>query len=406
MNHVLVRLSGFLVFALLLAGCGTASDTTHTVSNWISDKPPGKGRTTPVAIKPVGAMPDMAQGVGVMAENAGAARPAKVALLLPLTGPHAAMGKSFLDAAQMAVLELGSDQFEVLPRDTGEDNGTAIAAAKDALHQGAEMMIGPVFSPMTAAVKNAAIQGNIPILTLSSDWQLAGRGTYVLGFSPAEQLNRAAAFAAQRGISRVAVLVPDTAYGALAQQTLLQNPRLQVVVKAVYHDTPESMQQAVAQLVQHRAALQAVFLPDGDASSLAHMADALAQANINAHALPLIGTSLWNNAAVMENPTLQGGWFAAPDAEAREGFGERFKEKYGYAPQSLAGLAYDATALAIVLAKQGQPYDAAHLTRANGFSGTDGVFRLTPNGVAEHGLAMMEVTAAGAEVVEPARKRF
>src|SRR5438046_3056241 len=46
----------------------------------------------------------------------------KVALLLPLSGPNAGLGRAMLDAAQMALFDTGEGDLMLLPRDTG---GTA-----------------------------------------------------------------------------------------------------------------------------------------------------------------------------------------------------------------------------------------------------------------------------------------
>src|SRR5437588_430472 len=53
----------------------------------------------------------------------------KVALLVPQSGPNADLGKSMLEAAQLALFETGSDRLTLVPRDTG---GTAEGAANAA----------------------------------------------------------------------------------------------------------------------------------------------------------------------------------------------------------------------------------------------------------------------------------
>ena len=50
-------------------------------------------------------------------------------------------------------------------------------------------------------------------------------------------------------------------------------------------------------------------------------------------------------------PALYGGWFAASPPEPRREFESRFQATYGHSPPRLASLAFDAAALAAVLAK-------------------------------------------------------
>ena len=85
----------------------------------------------------------------------------------------------------------------------------------------------------------------------------------------------------------------------------------------------------------------------------------------------------------------------------------RYKQTFGQTPPRLATLAYDATALAAVLARGpgSDPFSAeTSMIDANGFFGRDGLFRLTADGLADRRLAILRVEAMASTVVdEPAR---
>ena len=51
-------------------------------------------------------------------------------------------------------------------------------------------------------------------------------------------------------------------------------------------------------------------------------------------------------------------------------------------------------------------YTAAALLDPNGFAGVDGIFRFNADGTAERGLAILEMTSHGPDVVQPAPKSF
>ena len=107
-----------------------------------------------------------------------------------------------------------------------------------------------------------------------------------------------------------------------------------------------------------------------------------------------LGTGLWDDPALGREPTLVGGWFAAPPPQGRAEFMDRFDATFDRAADPRATLAYDAVALAAVLARQDTSRDAfglTALTSPNGFAGTDGIFRLLPSGAAERGLSVLEV---------------
>ncbi len=74
----------------------------------------------------------------------------------------------------------------------------------------------------------------------------------------------------------------------------------------------------------------------------------------------------------------------------------------------IATLGYDATGLAAVLARLGgaPDFSAATLTNPSGFAGVDGIFRFTPDGVVERGLAVLKLDRRAIEVISPAPASF
>ncbi|MEM7651539.1 MAG: hypothetical protein AAF204_05605 [Pseudomonadota bacterium] len=109
---------------------------------------------------------------------------------------------------------------------------------------------------------------------------------------------------------------------------------------------------------------------------------------------------------------LEGTWFAAPSPSARKSFQQRFISTYGNRPPRLSTLAFDATALAAVLARRGleqtgrPAFDRNSITSPNGFAGIDGIFRFRSDNTAERGLAVLEFKRGQIVVVDEAPKTF
>ena len=120
----------------------------------------------------------------------------------------------------------------------------------------------------------------------------------------------------------------------------------------------------------------------------------------------LLGTSLWDDPSLGNEPALVGGWYAAPPADSWAAFAQRYRAAYNLAPPRIASLSYDATTLALALAKQGANFSPAALTQPSGFSGVDGIFRFTDSGLVERGLAVYELHKGGATQIDPAPKSF
>jgi hypothetical protein len=150
----------------------------------------------------------------------------------------------------------------------------------------------------------------------------------------------------------------------------------------------------------------ALLIADGGAQLRAASA-ALPYYGVAAGSARLLGTMRWSEdeGAYREEP-LQGAWIAAWEPRAINQFSARFRTTYGRTPTPLAVLAYDATALAALLATAPGRYGSEQLTDPQGFQGGSGIFRLRPDGLAEHGLAILEIGSGGTRVVEPAPASF
>lgn len=332
----------------------------------------------------------------------------KVALLAPLSGDNAALGAALLNAAQVALFDHADERLALLPRDTQGTAAGAAVALRTAMADGAQMAIGPLFAAEVAAIRGEAQAGGLPLLAFTNDQTQAGGSAYLLGFLPGDQVVRVLGFASSRGVKRVASLAPRGAYGDVVAKALHQQAErlgLTVVWEERY-DPAADLSLAVANVAAHKE-FDALLVAEGG-ERLKTLAPLLAAQGLDARSVRLLGTGLWDDPALGQEMALVGGWFAAPTAAARADFEARYKELYKEQPPRLASLAYDAMALAAVLARTspGTPFASAALTNPSGFSGIDGLFRLTPAGVAERSLAVLEVAPGRARVADPAPTSF
>lgn len=138
----------------------------------------------------------------------------------------------------------------------------------------------------------------------------------------------------------------------------------------------------------------AVFMPEGGLA-LRNLAPLLPYFDIDPRRVKFIGTGLWDDPTLSQEPPLHGGWYAAPPNNNWAGFAARYQATYDAAPPRLASMAYDAVALAARLAAfdTQAPFRTELLMDPNGFSGIDGIFRLRAGGLNERGLAVQEVTS-------------
>ena len=354
--------------------------------------------------------------------------PVKVALLVPLSGANADLGKAMLEAAQLALFTTAGAQLTLIPRDTAGSDGAA-GAARSALSEGASLIIGPLLAAEVEAVKPVAQAGKVNVIAFSTATSLAGGNVFLMGFLPKQEVTREVAFARDRGLNRFAALVPNSQYGQVMTEALREAAGASggTVVKIERLDARAGDAAAAVKRLLGGAApaggtagaegagappaanasFDALLLPEGGAQ-LKQIARQLKEAGIDRAQVRLLGSGLWDDASIGGEPALYGGWFASSPPEPRREFDSRFQKTYSHPPPRLASLAFDAAALAAALARQGgaEPFSHEAILNPNGFTGVDGLFRFTSQGLVQRGLAVFEVTPNGNEVVGPAPQNF
>lgn len=401
---------GLLAFAFaasgLLSGCGQM---------------PGNAPPVVTTVAPQGLQP---QG------------PRHLALLLPLTGPNAAVAAAMQQAAQLAASAQGSPPLDI--RDTGGDPARAAAAAQAAIAAGDSIILGPLTAEETQAVATVSVPANVPVLSFSSDPSVAVPGVWVLGVTPGQQMRRLVAAAHAEGRQHLAALLPDGAFGDALQTALVdaanqagfEPPSIQRAdadsdavdsalktltnyearrgevedrIKAMSQSTdPESRQQAAVLAAQPAAPPPfdtLVLAASGE--GLHHLAAKLPQYDVIGPQVRILGPAFWA-AGPNHLRQLSGAWYAVPDPSQRSDFAAAFIAKYGAPPPPIADIAFDATLIGRSLAQDNDTSIAA-LTKPDGFSGVDGAMVLLPDGHVRRALAIYQIDGSGgASIVSPA----
>jgi hypothetical protein len=379
----------------------------------------------------------------------------KVGILLPLSGDKKELGQAMLNAAQMALFDVGSTSFELLPRDTkGTPNG-AMQAAQSALSDGAHLLLGPLFASSVEAAKPVANRYRVNMIAFSTDWMLADNNTFIMGFLPFAQVQRISEYAAKQGLQRIGVIAPNDVYGNVVTRTFREYSNiygLEIVDIVKYNPLQKDMSPAIrtftdydrrvglleqqkknvqAQLAASPgnemlslqlaelekmtsmgdAPFDAVLMPMGGEQART-LANLLSYYDLGPEKVVRLGTGLWDDPSLANETHLGGSLFAAPSPNMRLSFERRYKQLYGAVPPRLASLAYDATALAAVVSRKNSDrsgkyvFDRQTLINPNGFAGIDGIFRFRPDGLIERGLSVLQYQNGKIREVEPAPQTF
>ncbi|MCC5996759.1 MAG: penicillin-binding protein activator [Oceanicaulis sp.] len=419
------------------------------------------------APEPAVAAVDMIERVYTPAHLAGQERELlRVGLLLPFSARSEAAraeASRILRGAELSLFEQGVDTVLLLPKDTRGTAEGGREAAESALSDGADLIIGPLFSAAAEAAAGVARAARKPVIAFSTDTTIAGDGLYLLSFPPQEEVRRVTEHVLDEGATRFAAVAPDTAYGRVAidaygaaiaarlgpdplpEVSTVEVPlpdgapegaeprriertfRTGLVASELYDGGVDAMTQAARRLARlgverldpREAArmsganwrptpgspFQVVLMPEGG-DQLRMLGPVLMFENIDPLLVKFIGTGLWRDQALTREPALAHGWFAGPEPEARARFERVYEAMYGERPSRLAGLGYDAVALAAMMARERGQDVRALLERPSGFDGVDGLFRFRPDGTIERALAVYTIQGGQFRVISPAPEQF
>jgi ABC-type branched-subunit amino acid transport system substrate-binding protein len=382
---------GLLLGAPALSACSSVQQSLSQFSNPFASSE-GPGSAGP-------AQQPMVAGTGQV----------KIGLILPLSasGNAGVAAQSLKNSAEMALAEFQNPNIQLLIKDDGGNPQGAGQGAQQAVEEGAEIILGPLFALSVPSTAQVARARNVSVIAFSTDSTIAGRGVYLLSFLPESDVNRIVEYSASIGKKSFAALLPENAYGNVVEVAFKQAVGRRggrIVAFEKYGADRATPARTVAQALGQADAL--LMADDGD--SVVATADALTAAGANLRNIQLLGTGLWDNPRVFASPSLQGGLYAAPDPAGFRAFAGRYRTRFGGEPVRTATLAYDAVALVVALARTqgGQRFSPEVLTSASGFAGIDGLFRFRPDGTNERGLAVMRVGNSGSAPVAGSPKSF
>ncbi len=332
----------------------------------------------------------------------------RVGLILPLSagGNAGAVAQSMKNAAELALAEFGTTNVQLVVKDDRGSASGARAAAQAIVQEGAEIILGPLFSASVAAAGPVAKQANIPMIAFSTDTNVATQGVYLLSFLPESDVDRIVSYSAQAGKRSIVALLPDNAYGSVIDAQLqsaagARGARVISIVK--YAPDGKNLKDAARRAATAAARAESIMIADG-----AEMTLRVVEALGSAGSKQLLGTGLWDDQNLFRDPKMNGAWFAAPESAGYRSFAERYRARYGQEPVRTASLAYDAVSLVAALVKTQADgrFSVESLTNPSGFSGVDGIFRFRREGTSERGLAVMEIRDGASKTISASPRAF
>ncbi|MEZ7813961.1 MAG: penicillin-binding protein activator [Paracoccaceae bacterium] len=346
--------------------------------------------------------------------------PVKVGLLVPSGTGQARdelLARSLENSARLAIADLAAVQsntvIELMVYQTWGQPQKAAEVALQAVSEGVEIILGPVFSQETEAVGLALNGTNVNVLSFSNNTEVANPNVFVLGQTFNNTANRLSAFAVSRGL-RLAMVVNDKTTAGELGRVAIEAGIVKAGGKLVGSLDYEFSQNgiiAAAPIITQTAQqnnVQALFLTADTAGALPLLTKLLSDSGLGGENTRFIGLTRWDiPASTPLLASIQGGWFTLPDPILYQQYQARYEAAYNEPPHPISGLAYDGIAAIGALVSSGtNSLSTAALTQTSGFVGVNGIFRLLKDGTNERGLAIAEIQNKVVNVIDPAPRIF
>ncbi len=273
---------------------------------------------------------------------------AKVACILPLTGPDQAYGKRALAGLRLAFADVPE---QLIVRDTGGDPATA-ADWLAQLQGDREVVavVGPLRSTEAEVAAPIAERQRLPLLLLSQREGLGGHYVLQVAMTRTQQVRLLVHYVTGAlKLRRFGIVYPNDGYGASFAEAFkkeVANQGAAVVGAQPYPPgTTSFASTVVAVRGWQRSGLDALFIPDAAPTATALAADVRSEMP----SVVLLGTESWNDAksltdagSAVDGVIFADAFFAdSPRASTRE-FVARFQQRAGQVPTVFEAQAFDA----------------------------------------------------------------
>ena len=346
----------------------------------------------------------------------------RIALLIPKSGDNAFLGNELQRGAELALFSLRNSAIELLVFDTVEKG--ADVAAREAVVAESDIIVGPLFSDAVVPARQVAATHGVPMLALSNNTAIAGRGSWLFGYLPEQQVDILLGHALTAGRSKVGIIAADDVFGQKlarhARKRLGQfglEPEDFVTLTAAQLASEDELKDAVKRFTgytppaddEETPAASELPPPRFDAVLFAGSADfalrtapVLAYYDADPERVLYLGNAQWNQRRILMEPSLQGGLFASRPTDRDDAFNALWSSALGGRPGALARLSFDAMAMAAILAGQERETWNAALEAGSGYNGFSGAYRLMPDGGNRRSFEIRQVNGGVSTIFQPA----
>jgi branched-chain amino acid transport system substrate-binding protein len=337
-----------------------------------------------------------------------AANSIPIALLLPLSGKFAALGRNTQNGLELALNSVSiadvdkQSSMSIVARDTaGDVNAVASQINELSLNVKPRVIIGPLLSDEAVVASEIARQHAIPLLTFSkkNSFQFSS-GVFRLGATATSQVRSLLRLASNVWhVNQYALVYPSDANGlefANTFRALVPEYGGEIVFDRTYSKDDLSSLITIAQELE-RTEVKALFLADNLQSSSRLVANLTQGFRDN---VKIMGTASWDDMPLLARyqTALHGAVFVSPffiKSQRPEvvQFVSSYRAKYNIEPDFLAAQGFDAGSLIAATMQESLNSNISFneaFAKLGSYNGLTGKITINPNGECERNYSLVE----------------
>tara|TARA_Y100001958_G_scaffold157347_1_gene152174 strand:- start:1155 stop:2315 length:1161 start_codon:yes stop_codon:yes gene_type:complete len=337
----------------------------------------------------------------------------KIGLLVPMSGEKNELGQSIIKSTKLALKDIGTNDIEIYPKDTGQDPNQTLQSAIDLKRLGVEIVIGPVF--FENAKYLSEVDGII-FLSLTNKTESLPSNVISSGVNSISQLNAIKKFTELNELKKTILLTPDLNYKEEIKRAIKKS-KLKISKHYIYNIEPTKLTQRIEEITNYKIRKQnladeikrielsdideeikkrkveklnrkytignvsfdSLIISDFD-ESLKSVITSFLYTDVSPKDKYFITLNQWFDESLLSEKNIQPLYYPSINKENLESFENKFTEFYNEKPNHLSLLSYDLIGLIYYLSLKTDLSDTQQLfKKENSFKGKIGVFDIKNN---------------------------
>ena len=335
----------------------------------------------------------------------------KIGLLAPLSGEYKELGQSIIKSTRMALNDIGANNIEIYPMDTGIDPNQTLQSAIKLKNKGIKIFLGPIFFKSLIYLNQIE---DVVFLSFTNKTTNLPKNVISSGVNSLSQLNAIKKFLEISEVEKTIFLTPDLEYKSEIKKAIKQS-KIKISKQYTYDTEPTKLTKQIEKITNYEVRKQnladeifriensdlvdkeeqikklekkytignvnfdSVIISDFD-ENLKSVITSLIYTDVSPKSKLFITLNQWFNESLFLEESIQPLYYPSINKQNLESFNKKFIETYNSEPNHLSLLSYDLLGLIYYLSLKSDFSDINNIfKKENSFKGKIGIFDVKNN---------------------------